>query len=160
MTISVGDKIPAVDLNILTDDGPGGISTDEIFSGKKVAIFGLPGAFTPTCSAKHLPSFVNNADALKEKGIDTIACISVNDAFVMDAWGKAQDVGGRVTMIADGSANFAKAAGLDIDMSGKGYGLRNRRFSMVVDDGVVKSLNIDEPGTFENTSADVMLGEL
>ncbi|MEE9318012.1 MAG: peroxiredoxin [Rhodospirillales bacterium] len=160
MTIGVGDKIPSVDVHVMTGDGPGAIFTDEIFSGKKVAIFGLPGAFTRTCSAKHLPGFVNNADALKEKGIDTIACISVNDAFVMDAWGKAQDVGGRVMMIADGSANFAKAAGLDIDMSGKGYGLRSRRFSMVVDDGVVKSLNIDEPGTFENTSAEVMLGEL
>ena len=160
MTISVGDKIPSLDVHVMTEDGPGAISTDEIFSGKKVAIFGLPGAFTRTCSAKHLPGFVNNADALKEKGIDTIACISVNDAFVMDAWGQAQDVGGRVMMIADGSANFAKAAGLDIDMSGKGYGLRSRRFSMVVVDGVVKSLNIDEPGTFENTSAEVMLGEL
>lgn len=160
MTIGIDDKIPSVDVYVMTGDGPGAISTDEIFAGKKVALFGLPGAFTRTCSAKHLPGFVNNADALKEKGIDAIACISVNDAFVMDAWSKAQDVGGRVMMIADGSANFAKAAGLDIDMSGKGYGLRSRRFSMVVDDGVVKSLNIDEPGTFENTSAEVMLGEL
>ena len=128
MTISVGDKIPSVDVHVMTEDGPGAISTDEIFTGKKVALFGLPGAFTRTCSAKHLPGFVQNADALKEKGIDAIACISVNDAFVMDAWGKAQDVGGRVMMVADGSANFTRAAGLDIDMSGKGYGLRSRRF--------------------------------
>ena len=160
MTISIGDKIPSVDLNIMTGDGPGAISTDEIFAGKKVAVFGLPGAFTPTCSAKHLPGFVNNADALKAKGIDTIVCLSVNDAFVMDAWDKAQDIGGRVMMVADGSARFTKAAGLDIDMSAKGFGLCCRRFSMVVDDGEVKSINIDEPGTYEHTSAEVMLGEL
>ncbi len=160
MTISVGDKIPSVELHVMTDDGPGAISTDEIFSGKKVAIFGLPGAFTRTCSAKHLPGFVNNADALKAKGIDSIVCISVNDAFVMGAWSKVQDVGDSVMMVADGSAKFTKAAGLDIDMSEKGYGLRSRRFSMVVDDGEVKNLNIDEPGTFEHTSAEAMLGEL
>ncbi len=160
MTISIGDKIPSVELNVLTGDGPVAISTDEIFAGKKVAVFGLPGAFTRTCSAKHLPGFVNNADALKAKGVDAIVCLAVNDAFVMGAWGKAQDVGDSVMMVADGSARFAKAAGLDIDMSAKGFGLRSRRFSMVVDDGEVKSLHIDEPGTFEHTSAEVMLGEL
>ncbi len=160
MTISIGDKVPSVELNIMTDDGPGAISTDEIFAGKKVAVFGLPGAFTRTCSAKHLPGFVNNADALKAKGIDTIVCISVNDAYVMGAWGKTQNVGDSVMMVADGSAKFTKAAGLDVDMSAKGFGLRSRRFSMVVDDGEVKSINIDEPGTFEHTSAEVMLGEL
>ena len=117
MTISVGDKIPAVDLNVMTDDGPGSISTDEIFSGKTVAVFGLPGAFTRTCSARHLPGFVDNADALKAKGIDTIVCIAVNDAFVMGAWGKAQDVGDRVMMVADGSAKFTQATGLEADMS-------------------------------------------
>ncbi|MBC8339180.1 MAG: peroxiredoxin [Rhodospirillales bacterium] len=160
MTISTGDKIPAVDLSILTQDGPGGIATDEIFSGKKVAIFGLPGAFTRTCSARHLPGYVDNADALKAKGIDTIVCIAVNDAFVMGAWGKAQNVGDKVMMVADGSAKFAKATGLDIDMSAKGFGVRCQRFSMVVNDGTVESLHIDEPGTFETTSAEVMLGEL
>ena len=160
MTISIGDKIPSVDLNILTDDGPGGISTDEIFAGKKVAIFGLPGAFTPTCSAKHLPGFVNNAEALKAKGIDAIVCLAVNDVFVMGAWGKAQDVGDSVMMVADGSAKFVTAAGLDFDMSAKGFGVRSQRFSMVVDDGTVTSLQIDAPGTFENTSAEVMLGTL
>ena len=160
MTISVGDKIPSVDLNILTDDGPGGISTDEIFSGKKVAVFGLPGAFTRTCSARHLPGFVDNADALKAKGIDTIVCIAVNDAFVMGAWGQVQDVGDRVMMVADGSAKFAQATGLEADMSAKGFGVRCQRFSMVVEDGTVKSLEIDAPGTFENSSAEVMLGEL
>ncbi len=160
MTISIGDKIPSVELYVLTDDGPVAISTDDIFAGKKVAVFGLPGAFTRTCSAKHLPGFVNNADALKAKGVDAIVCLAVNDAFVMGAWSKAQDVGDSVMMVADGSARLAKAAGLDIDMSAKGFGLRSRRFSMVVDDGEVKSLNIDEPGTFEHTSAEVMLSEL
>ena len=160
MTISLGDKLPSVDLNIMTQDGPGGISSDEIFSGKTVAIFGLPGAFTRTCSARHLPGFVDNADGLKARGIETIVCIAVNDAFVMAAWGTAQNVGDNVMMVADGSARFAKATGLDIDMSAKGFGVRCQRFSMVVDNGTVKSLHIDEPGTFENTSAEVMLGEV
>ena len=160
MTISVGDKVPSTDLNIMTDDGPGGISTDDILTGKKVAVFGLPGAFTRTCSARHLPGYVDNANALKAKGIDSIVCISVNDAFVMGAWGKAQDVGDSVMMVADGSAKFVTAAGLDSDMSAKGFGVRSQRFSMVVDDGTVTSLQIDAPGTFENTSAEVMLGAL
>ena len=160
MTISVGDKVPSTDLNIMTDDGPGGISTDDILAGKKVAVFGLPGAFTRTCSARHLPGYVDNANALKAKGIDSIVCISVNDAFVMGAWGKAQDVGDSVMMVADGSAKFVTAAGLDSDMSAKGFGVRSQRFSMVVDDGTVTSLQIDAPGTLENTSAEVMLGAL
>ncbi len=160
MTISIGDKIPSVDLDIMTGDGPGGISTDDLFAGKTVAMFGLPGAFTRTCSARHLPGFVDNADALRAKGIDDIVCISVNDPFVMAAWAKVQNVGDKVLLVADGSAKFARAAGLDVDMSAKGFGVRCRRFSMVVEDGTVKSLQIDEPGTFENTSAEVMLGEL
>ena len=160
MTISVGDKVPSADLNIMTDDGPGGISTDDILTGKKVAVFGLPGAFTRTCSARHLPGYVDNANALKAKGIDSIVCISVNDAFVMGAWGKAQDVGNSVMMVADGSAKFVTAADLDSDLSAKGFGVRSQRFSMVVDDGTVTSLQIDAPGTFENTSAEVMLGAL
>ncbi len=160
MTISVGDKIPSVTLNIMTGDGPGAISTDEILAGKTVAIFGLPGAFTRTCSAKHLPGFVRNADALKEKGIEAIVCVAVNDVFVMDAWGKTQDVGEAVMMAADGSAVLTKAMGLESDMSAKGFGLRCQRFSMVVEDGTVKSLDIDAPGTFENSSAEVMLGNL
>ena len=160
MTLAVGDKIPSVDLDIMTGDGPGGISTDDLFAGKTVAVFGLPGAFTRTCSAKHLPGFVDNADALRAKGIDDIVCISVNDPFVMAAWAKAQNVGDKVLMVADGSAKFARAAGLDTDMSAKGFGVRCRRFSMVVDDGTVKSLQIDEPGSFEVTSAEVMLGQL
>ena len=159
MTIKAGDKIPSVDLAIMTDDGPDTISTDDLFSGKKVAIFGGPGAFTPTFSAKHLPGFVNNADALKAKGVDTIACLSVNDAFVMGAWGKDQNVGDKVMMIADGSADFTKAAGLELDLMARGLGLRCQRFAMVVDNGVVSSIHIDE-GTFEKTSAETMLGEL
>lgn len=159
MTIKAGDKIPSVDLAIMTDDGPDTVSTDDLFSGKKVAIFGVPGAFTPTCSAKHLPGFVNNADALKAKGIDTIACLSVNDAFVMGAWGKDQNVGDKVMMVADGSADFTKAAGLELDLMARGLGLRCQRFAMVVDNGVVSSIHIDE-GTFEKTSAEAMLGEL
>ncbi len=160
MTLAIGDKIPSVDLGIMTEDGPGGISTDDLFAGKTVAMFGLPGAFTRTCSARHLPGFVDNADALRAKGIDDIVCISVNDPFVMAAWAKAQNVGDKVLMLADGSAKFAKAAGLDVDMSAKGFGVRCRRFSMIVEDGTVKSLQIDEPGSFEVTSAEMMLGEL
>lgn len=159
MTIKVGDKIPSVTLNLMTEDGPGSVTTDELFAGKKVAIFGVPGAFTPTCSAKHLPGFVTNADALKAKGIDTIACVSVNDAFVMGAWGKDQGVGDKVKLLADGSAAFAKATGLELDLTAKGLGVRCQRFAMVVDNGVVKSLHIDE-GTFEKTSAETMLSEL
>lgn len=159
MTIKVGEKIPSVTLNLMTEDGPGAVTTDEFFGGKKVAIFGVPGAFTPTCSAKHLPGFVTNADALKEKGIDAIACVSVNDPFVMGAWGKDQGVGDKVTMLADGSANFTKAAGLELDLTDKGLGVRCQRFAMVVDDGTVASMHIDE-GTFEKTSAETMLSEL
>ena len=160
MTIKVGDRIPSVSLNIMGADGPDSIGTDDVFKGKLVALFGLPGAFTPTCSAKHLPGFVAAADALKAKGVDSIVCLSVNDAFVMAAWGRDQNVGGKVDLVADGSANFSKATGLDIDLTAKGMGVRCQRFSMVVDDGVVKNLNIDEPGKFEITSAEFMLEQL
>ena len=160
MTIKVGDRIPSVSLNVMGADGPESIGTDDIFKGKRVALFGLPGAFTPTCSARHLPGFVDNSDTLKAKGVDAIVCLSVNDAFVMAAWGKDQDVGGKVDMVADGSADFTKAAGLELDLMDKGLGLRSQRFSMVVDDGVVKSLNIDEPGKLENTSAEKLLEQL
>ena len=160
MTIRVGDSSPSATLNIMTADGPSAISTDDIFKGKTVALFGLPGAFTPTCSAQHLPGFVANADALKAKGVDTIVCLAVNDVFVMGAWGKDQNVGDKVTLVADGSAQFTKAAGLELDLIERGLGLRCQRFSMVVDDGVVKSLNIDPAGTFEATSAEKILEQL
>ena len=160
MTIQVGDTIPSATLNIMTADGPSAITTDDIFKGKTVALFGLPGAFTPTCSAQHLPGFVANADALKAKGVDSIVCLAVNDVFVMGAWGKDQNVGDKVTLVADGSAAFTKAAGLELDLTEKGLGLRCQRFSMVVDDGVVKSLTIDPAGTFEATSAEKILEQL
>ena len=160
MTVQVGDTIPSATLNIMTADGPSAITTDDIFKGKTVALFGLPGAFTPTCSAQHLPGFVANADALRAKGVDSIVCLAVNDAFVMGAWGKDQNVGDKVTLVADGSAAFTKAAGLELDLTERGLGLRCQRFSMVVDDGVVKSLYIDAAGSFEATSAEKILEQL
>ena len=159
MTIKAGDKIPSIELKTMTSDGPDGITTDDLFNGKKVILFGLPGAFTPTCSAKHVPGFVQHADAIKAKGIDTIACISVNDAFVMGAWGKDQNVGDKVMMLADGSAEFTKAAGLELDLVARGMGVRCQRFSMIVDNGVVQSINIDD-GTFDKTSAEQALSDL
>ncbi|MBL8668634.1 MAG: peroxiredoxin [Rhodospirillales bacterium] len=159
MTIAVGDKIPSVKVMRWGSDGPEALTTDDLFKGKKVALFGVPGAFTPTCSAKHLPGFVAQADALKAKGVDAIVCTSVNDVFVMNAWGKDQDVGDKVAMIADGDAAFTKAAGLELDLTGKGLGLRNQRFSMLVDNGVVKVLNIDASG-FDKTSAETLLSQI
>ena len=159
MTINVDDSIPFVRLATMGAEGKEDLSTDDLFKGKKVVIFGLPGAFTPTCSAKHLPGFVEHADAIKAKGIDTIACIAVNDAFVMAAWGKDQNVGDKVMMVADGSAHFAKAVGLELDLSDRGMGMRCKRFSMLVEDCVIKRLNIDGP-TFEKTSAEQMLSDL
>lgn len=157
MTIKVGDRVPSVTMHTMSADGPQAISSDDVFKGKKVAVFGLPGAFTPTCSAKHLPGFIAGSADLKAKGFDKIVCMAVNDAFVMGAWGKDQNVGDKVTMLADGDANFTKAAGLELDLTGRGLGLRCQRFAMVVDNGVVKSLVIDPPGTFDKTSCEVML---
>jgi len=157
MAIKVGDKVPSVKLKHMTSDGMADITTDELFGGKKVVLFSLPGAFTPTCSAKHLPGFVQNADALKAKGVDTIACISVNDAFVMNAWGKDQKVGDKVLMLADGNAEFSDAVGLSFDGSGFGMGKRAQRYAMVVENGVVKTLNVEQPGAFEVSSAEAML---
>jgi len=159
LTIKAGDKIPSIELKTMTSDGPDGITTDDLFNGKKVILFGLPGAFTPTCSAKHVPGYVQHADAIKAKGIDTIACVSVNDAFVMGAWGKDQNVGDKVMMLADGSAEFTKAAGLELDLVARGMGVRCQRFSMIVDNGVVQSINIDD-GTFDKTSAEQALSDL
>jgi len=160
MTISVGDKIPSVTLYTMKDSGPEAITTDDIFGGKKVALFGLPGAFTPTCSAKHVPGFVDNADALKAKGIDSIVCVAVNDAFVMGAWGKDQNVGDKVMMVSDGSADLARATGLELDLTSRVFGMRCCRFSMVVDDGTVESLNLESDGGYDVTSADHMLSGL
>jgi len=160
MTIKVGDKIPSVSLKTMDKDGMQTLSTDDIFKGKKVVLFALPGAFTPTCSAKHLPGFVQNAAALKGKGVDTIACLSVNDAFVMDAWGKSQNVGDNVLMLADGNADFSKAVGLTMDGSGYGMGTRACRYAMVVDNGTVKTLNVEAPGAFEVSSAEAVLKTL
>jgi peroxiredoxin (alkyl hydroperoxide reductase subunit C) len=161
MTIKVGDRIPSVDLSHMTADGPAGMNTDEIFGGKKVVLFALPGAFTPTCSAKHVPGFVRNADAIKAKGVDTIACLSVNDAFVMGAWGTDQGVGDKVLMLADGSGEFTKAVGLELDLTARGMGVRSHRYAMVVDDGVVKSLQVEEnPGGLEASSAEAVLAAL
>lgn len=157
--IKVGDKIPSVKLKHMTKEGIKDITTDELFKGK-VALFGLPGAFTPTCSAKHLPGFVQQSDAIRGKGVDRIVCLSVNDAFVMDAWGKNQNVGDKVMMVADGNADFAKAVGLEMDGSGYGMGTRIRRFSMVVDNGTVKQLNVEKPGAFEVSNAETILKQI
>jgi glutaredoxin/glutathione-dependent peroxiredoxin len=160
MTIKVGDKLPSVKMMRWGEKGPEAVTTDELFKGKKVAFFGVPGAYTPTCSAKHLPGFVQSADELKAKGVDAIVCTSVNDVFVMNAWGKDQSCGSKVLMVADGDAEFTKATGLELDLNGKGLGLRNQRFSMLVDDGIVKVLNIDPPGSFEKTSAEQLLSQM
>ena len=143
MTIKVGDKMPDGGFAVMTAEGPGELTTDELFSGKKVVMFSVPGAFTPTCSAKHLPGFVAQADAIKGKGVDAVACLSVNDVFVMDAWGKSAGAEGKVTMLADGNCDYTKALGLEIDASGFGMGMRSSRFALVVDDGVVAQAYIE-----------------
>jgi peroxiredoxin (alkyl hydroperoxide reductase subunit C) len=144
----------------MTADGPAAISTDEIFPGKKVVLFALPGAFTPTCSAKHVPGYVANAEAIRAKGVDTIACLSVNDAFVMGAWGRDQGVGDKVQMLADGSAQFTKAVGLELDLTERGLGLRSARYAMVVDDGVVQSLHVEKVGVLDVSAAEKVLDAL
>jgi peroxiredoxin len=160
MAIKVGDKVPSAKLQIKTKDGVQTKTTDELFGGKKVVLFALPGAFTPTCSAKHLPGFVNNFQAIKAKGVDAIACLSVNDAFVMDAWGKDQNVEDKVMMLADGNADFTKAVGLTMDGTGYGMGTRSQRYAMVIDHGVIKALNVEAPGAFEVSSAESILKAL
>jgi len=156
MAIKIGDKVPSVPLTHMTADGPKEITSDELFAGKKVVLFALPGAFTPTCSASHLPGFVVNADKIKAKGADEIVCLSVNDAFVMDAWGRAQNAE-EIRMVADGNADFAKAVGLELDLVARGMGVRLQRFAMIVEDGVVKHLNVEVPGKFEISSAETMM---
>ena len=157
MTIKVGDKIPSITLREMTPDGPKTVTTDELFAGKKAVLFALPGAFTPTCSAKHVPGFVQNSEALKKKGVELIACLSVNDAFVMGAWGKDQKAGDKVHMLADGNGDFTRAMGLEFDASKFGMGKRSQRYSMVVDNGVVKSVNVEEPGAFDVSSAEYLM---
>jgi glutaredoxin/glutathione-dependent peroxiredoxin len=160
MPIQVGARIPSATLKTMEDGKMKDVKTDELFAGKKVVLFAVPGAFTPTCSMKHLPGFVEQADALRKKGVDLIACVSVNDAFVMDAWGQDQHAGGRVVMLADGNGDFAKAMGLDFDGSGIGFGVRSQRYAAVIEDGVVKHLAVEQPMKFEVSSAEAILAAL
>jgi peroxiredoxin len=160
MTIKVGEKIPSATLMQMKGGTPTPVKTDDLFANKKVVVFALPGAFTPTCSAKHLPGFVTHADEILAKGVDTIACISVNDAFVMGAWGEQQHAGDKVAMLADGNGDFTRALGLEMDASRFGMGKRSQRFSMVVDNGVVKALDVEEPGAFSVSSAEHVMKQL
>jgi glutaredoxin/glutathione-dependent peroxiredoxin len=160
MTIKVGDTIPAMKLMMATPDGPKETSTDDVFKGKKVVLFAVPGAFTPTCSAKHLPGFVQQAEAIKGKGVDTIAYIAVNDAFVMGAWGKSQGCDGKITMLADGSGAFTKALGLELDLVSRGMGVRSQRFALVAENGKVTHLAVEQPGGFDVSKAESILAKL
>ncbi|GIL41067.1 peroxiredoxin [Roseiterribacter gracilis] len=159
MTIKVGDRVPSMTLKRLGADGMEEVNTDDLFKGR-VVLFSVPGAFTPTCSAKHLPGFVNQAGALKAKGVDRILCLSVNDPFVMKAWGESQNVGDKVEMLPDGNGDFTKALGLVLDGTKNGLGIRGQRFAMIVQDGVVKDLQIEAPGAFEVSSAESMLAKV
>lgn len=160
MTIKIGDRLPDAKLVKVTPDGPDQVSTGDFFAGRRVALFSVPGAFTPTCSAKHLPGFVEQAQAFHDKGVDEIACTAVNDAFVLDAWAKAGNAGGKVTMLADGNAEFAKATGLDMDSSAYGMGIRSKRYAMLVNDGVVEALHVEAPGEFKVSSAESLLAAI
>jgi peroxiredoxin len=160
MAIKAGDKVPSVKLKTMTKDGIKDVTTDELFGKGKSVIFAVPGAFTPTCSAKHLPGFLAKLDDIKRKGVDKVACLSVNDAFVMGAWGKDQKVEDKIVMLADGNAEFTKQVGLELDGSGFGLGTRSKRYAMVVDNGVIKTLSVEEPGKFEVSSAEAVLKTL
>jgi len=160
MAITVGDKIPVGTLKIAAADGIKDVSTDKLFGGGKVVLFAVPGAFTPVCSAQHLPGFIAKAGEIKAKGVDAIVCLAVNDPFVMDAWGRAQNAGDDVVMAADGNAEFTRALGLEFDASGFGMGVRAQRFAMIVDAGEVKSLYVEEPMKFEVSSAEAILENL
>jgi glutaredoxin/glutathione-dependent peroxiredoxin len=161
MSIKVGDRLPAATFRVVTAEGPKPLSTDDVFKGKKVVLFAVPGAFTPTCHKNHLPGFISNADAIKAKGVDTIAVTGVNDQFVMDAWKKASGAEGKVEFLADGNGDFAKSIGLSLDASGNGLGIRSKRYSMIVEDGVVKALNVEEaPGKADLSGADNLLKQL
>ena len=160
MTVQIGDRIPSSNLTRATDDGPKPVTTDDIFAGKTVALFAVPGAFTPTCSARHLPGYVDNGADFKAKGVDTIACLSVNDPFVMGAWAKATDGAEDILMLADGSGDFTRAVGLTLDARGFGMGERSQRYSMLVKDGVVTELNIEQGGEFKVSAAEHLLAQL
>ncbi len=160
MSIEKGQPMPEGAFGVMTDSGPGRITTGELFKGKKVMLFSVPGAYTPTCSNEHLPGYVNNAGALQDKGVDQIACMAVNDVFVMDAWGRSAGAGGSVMMLADGNGDYARALGLELDASGFGMGMRGQRFSIVVDDGVVAELNVEEGGGLSCSSAEAALKQL
>jgi glutaredoxin/glutathione-dependent peroxiredoxin len=160
MSIKVGDALPQAQFMTMTAEGPRPLTTDEIFKGKTVALFAVPGAFTPTCSAKHLPGFRDSAADLKAKGVDVIVCVSVNDVFVMGSWGQNQNVGDAVLMLADGNGDFTRSIGLDMDGSKFGMGMRSRRYSMIVKNGVVETLNVEDGGDFKVSSADYMLAQL
>ena len=160
MSIAIGDKMPDGQFTVMGADGPEAIPTDALFGGKKVVLFCVPGAFTPTCSQRHLPGYVQNATALKAAGADTIACMAVNDVFVMAAWGQAAVVGDDVLMLADGNGEYARALGLELDASGFGMGNRGQRFSLIIDNGIVEQLNIEPPGEFGASSAEAALQQL
>jgi peroxiredoxin len=160
MTIKAGDRMPAGKFKTMTKEGPKDVTTDELFKGRKVVLFSVPGAFTPTCDAKHLPGFVQHAAAIKAKGVDAIACMAVNDVFVMNAWGKSSNVGDDVLMLADGNGDYAKALGLELDASGFGMGRRGQRFAIVVNDGVATHVNVEAPGQFKVSAADHVLSQL
>jgi len=160
MAIKVGDKVPQVTLRNVTPEGIKEITPDELFGGKKVVLFAVPGAYTRTCSQRHLPSYVGNAAALTAKGVDTIACVAVNDAFVMNAWGKEHGTEGKVMMLGDGNADFTRAMGLELDRVKEGMGIRSQRYAMLVENGVVKALNVEQPGEFAVSSAEAMLEKL
>jgi peroxiredoxin len=160
MTIKAGDRMPEGKFKTMGEKGPQDLTTAELFDGKRVVLFSVPGAFTPTCSAKHLPGYVEFADKLRAKGVDTIACMAVNDVFVMSAWGKASNVAGKVLMLADGNGDYARALGLEMDGRGFGMGMRGQRFAIVVDKGVAKQVDIEAPGQFKVSAAEAVLAQL
>lgn len=160
MTIKAGERMPEGKFKTMSESGPKDLTTTELFSGKRVLLFSVPGAFTPTCDAKHLPGYLGLAEQLRAKGIDTIACMAVNDVFVMNAWGKASNVGGKVLMLADGNGDYARALGLELDAKGFGMGLRGQRFAIVVDNGVATQVNVEAPGQFKVSAAESVLAQL
>lgn len=160
MAIKAGDRMPAGSFKTIGKDGMQEVSTEQLFKGRKVVLFSVPGAFTPTCDAKHLPGYIQHAEALRAKGVDTIACMAVNDAFVMNAWGKASGVGDKVLMLADGNGDYTRALGLELDARGFGMGHRGQRFAIIVEDGIAKHVNVEAPGKFEVSAAEYVLGQL